>query len=108
VHELKLLIHYPQSVIAATSVGIQHTHIKYFVYNLDREIYYYFAEGEVFIHCGINPVSEEVRIDLKEIDLKTHLHLKVKDLGLSHIERLMLTQNLVSHVEKEKDEPSDE
>jgi len=66
------------------------------------------AEGEVFVNCGIDPISEEIRIDMKEIDLNNGLLIKIKDLELSHIERLMLTQTAVSGVEKEREENSDD
>lgn len=45
---------------------------------------------------------------MKEIDLNNGLLIKIKDLELSHIERLMLTQTAVSGVEKEREENSDD
>lgn len=34
----------------------------------DREITYYFEEGDIFINCGIFPVGEDIRIELKDIN----------------------------------------
>lgn len=62
----------------------------------------------MYVNCGLAPLSEEIKVELREIDLKNCLQLKIRDLGLSHIERLMLTQNAVGNVEKERDEPSED
>lgn len=69
----------------------------------DREITYYYIEGDVFINCGIFPVGDEIKIDLKEIDRQEFLHIRAKNLGLTHIDRLMYTQSTVSNFENEKE-----
>lgn len=74
----------------------------------DREITYYFAEGDIFINCGIFPVGEDIKIELKDIDPEKYLHVRTRHLGLLHVDRLMYTQNTVSNIENEKEEGSDE
>jgi hypothetical protein len=68
---------------------------------------YYFAEGEMFVNCGVSPVGEDVLIDLKEIDLKQYLHIKVKSMAVMHIDRLMYTQNVLANGENEEEESED-
>lgn len=60
------------------------------------------------MNCGVTPISEEVRIRLEEIDESRYLHIKLKTIGLLHIARLMLTQNVVNNAEDANEESEEE
>jgi hypothetical protein len=54
----------------------------------------------------VYPLGDDIRLELKDIpDL---LHIKARNLGLLHIDRLMYTQNAVNNVEHERDEASED
>lgn len=59
------------------------------------------------MNCGVSPISQEVKVELKDIETTQYLHLKLKNIGLLHIARLMLTQNTVNSTE-DMDEESEE
>ena len=63
-YERQLRIYSFKSVIGPPSTKLQHSSRKYSSCYVDREIYYYHDEGEVFINCGINPLGSEIRIEL--------------------------------------------
>jgi len=97
-YERQLRINRSLSTISASAVELQYPSRKYLISKTDREIYYYHVEGEVFINCGINPIGDEIRIDLVDIDTKQPLHIRIKNLGLLHIDRFMYTQTTVANI----------
>jgi hypothetical protein len=97
-YEWKLRINCSLSATSTSTVELQYPSRKYIISNIDREIYYYHIEGEVFINCGINPIGDEIRIDLTDIDTKQPLHIRIKNLGLLHIDRFMYTQTTVANI----------
>jgi hypothetical protein len=52
----------------------------------------------MFINCGLNPLCDEVKIDLKEIDLNNYLHIKIREIQIMNIARLMVSQGIVNTV----------
>ena len=47
-------------------------------------------------------------MELKDIDVDNHLHLKIRNLGLLSINRLMYMQTTVSNVEEKEDHISED
>jgi hypothetical protein len=59
------------------------------------------------VNCGVAPISDEVKIEMTDIDTQKFLHVKLKNIGLLHIARLMLTQNVVSNAEGANEDSGD-
>jgi hypothetical protein len=57
--------------------------------NLDREIYYYYHVGELFINCGIDPINDEIKIFEDEYLSQDYLIIKLKNIGVSMVHRLL-------------------
>ena len=100
----------PSSYLRSSTPSICNTisHSKVLLTHSDKEVSYYLPEGDVFINCGVTPLGNDVKVELKEVDVGQCMHLKIRGLSLMHVERLMLTQagvvNQKEHEEPEQDE----
>lgn len=78
----------PAQINPPPQAGVQLQSRKYSFSQTDKEIYYYLTSGEIWVNCGIDPISEDMRI--RPVDWEgNELIVRGKDLGVSLVHRLM-------------------